>query len=65
MIGGLALAWSSIGVLLLFLLAMPLAHAQVVLLEEPLLRKRFGEAYVDYCRRVPRWIPRPPKPLHE
>jgi protein-S-isoprenylcysteine O-methyltransferase Ste14 len=26
--------------------------------EEPGLRKRFGRAYLDYCERVPRWIPR-------
>jgi protein-S-isoprenylcysteine O-methyltransferase Ste14 len=25
--------------------------------EEPGLRRRFGDAYVDYCERVPRWIP--------
>lgn len=25
--------------------------------EEPGLRARFGRAYVDYCERVPRWIP--------
>jgi protein-S-isoprenylcysteine O-methyltransferase Ste14 len=30
----------------------------VVLYEEPHLRKIFGEQYLDYCRRVPRWIPR-------
>lgn len=34
------------------------AHLAVVLLEEPSVRKRFGGAYDDYCRRVPRWIPR-------
>lgn len=28
--------------------------------EEPGLRKRFGRAYVDYCERVPRWIPHLP-----
>ena len=33
-------------------------HAFVVLYEEPTLRRRFGEAYADYCRVVPRWIPR-------
>lgn len=30
----------------------------VVLLEEHELRDRFGMAYDDYCRRVPRFIPR-------
>ncbi len=59
MLGALALVWSSIGVLLLFLLAVPLAHLQVVLLEEPLLRKRFGQPYEQYLRSVPRWLPRP------
>lgn len=24
--------------------------------EEPTLRKKFGVAYEDYCKRVPRWI---------
>jgi protein-S-isoprenylcysteine O-methyltransferase Ste14 len=26
--------------------------------EEPGLRRRFGEDYAEYCRHVPRWIPR-------
>jgi len=30
----------------------------VVLMEERELRRRFGEAYEDYARRVPRFIPR-------
>jgi protein-S-isoprenylcysteine O-methyltransferase Ste14 len=30
----------------------------VLLYEEPALEKRFGPAYLDYCKRVPRWIPR-------
>jgi len=30
----------------------------VVLLEERELRERFGEAYRDYCMRVPRFMPR-------
>ncbi len=57
----LAIAKSSTGVLLLFLVAAPLAHAQVVLLEEPLLRQRFGQPYEDFLNTVPRWIPRPPR----
>jgi protein-S-isoprenylcysteine O-methyltransferase Ste14 len=34
-------------------------HLFVVLYEEPNLRRRFGEPYVEYCRSVPRWLPRP------
>ncbi len=26
--------------------------------EEPTLKKKFGAAYEEYCKRVPRWIPR-------
>lgn len=31
----------------------------VVFKEEPDLRRTFGEAFDDYCRDVPRWLPRP------
>ena len=34
------------------------AHLFVTLYEEPHLRKIFGLAYEQYCRQVPRWIPR-------
>lgn len=30
----------------------------VVLYEEPVLRWKFGESYRQYCKNVPRWIPR-------
>jgi len=30
----------------------------VRLYEEPTLRKMFGAEYEEYCRNVPRWIPR-------
>jgi protein-S-isoprenylcysteine O-methyltransferase Ste14 len=33
-------------------------HAFVTLYEEPSLRTRFGDEYVDYCRNVRRWLPR-------
>jgi len=58
MILGEALAFSSTGVMLLFLVGLPLAHLQVVRLEEPLLEQRFGQDYRDYKRSTPRWIPR-------
>jgi len=31
-------------------------HYWVVSHEEPVLRKRFGERYREYCATVPRWI---------
>jgi protein-S-isoprenylcysteine O-methyltransferase Ste14 len=33
-------------------------HTFVMLYEEPTLRRKFGATYEEYCRRVPRWIPR-------
>jgi protein-S-isoprenylcysteine O-methyltransferase Ste14 len=30
----------------------------VLLYEEPVLQRKFGAEYEEYCRRVPRWIPR-------
>src|SRR6267142_1989102 len=29
----------------------------VLLYEEPTLRRKFGEEYEAYCKRVPRWVP--------
>lgn len=48
LLGYLAVAW-------LFI------HLFVLLYEEPTLREKFGDSYEDYCRRVSRWIPRPPR----
>lgn len=48
LLGYLALFW---GIVNLF----------VMLYEEAALRDQFGESYNDYCRRVWRWIPRPPQ----
>lgn len=41
------------------------AHWWVVEVEEPELRRRFGDAYEAYLRHVPRWLPgraAPPDP---
>lgn len=57
---GLAIYLNSIGILILVILGMPLAHYQVTKIEEPRLRDRFGDSYIDYCRRVNRWLPKRP-----
>lgn len=62
MVAGLAVWMGSPVLLAVGLAAFLIAHAQVVLVEEPLLAARFGEAYAQYRRRVPRWLPRPALP---
>jgi len=32
-------------------------HLFVVFVEEPMLRRRFGDSYAAYCRSVHRWLP--------
>jgi len=44
------LAWALIFLALNFVV--------IPLVEEPGLRRRFGDSYIDYCRHVPRLIPR-------
>lgn len=53
-----ALYLSSVGVLLYALVVTMGAHAAVRYIEEPELLKRFGASYEEYCRLVPRWVPR-------
>jgi protein-S-isoprenylcysteine O-methyltransferase Ste14 len=45
------LAIYAIGVLIAF-------HLFVVFYEEPTLRAKFDGSYEDYCRNVPRWVPK-------
>jgi protein-S-isoprenylcysteine O-methyltransferase Ste14 len=35
-------------------------HLFVIGYEEPALRRQFGTSFDDYCRAVPRWLPRRP-----
>lgn len=51
--------WSpSIPLIVAPILFLAATHTFVTLYEEPTLRVKFGAAYEDYLRRVPRWIPR-------
>jgi len=38
-------------------------HVVVVGLEEPHLEERYGASYEEYCRRVPRWLGVPRRPM--
>ena len=64
MAGELSVIWASAiylaswGVVLYALAITTLAHVMVVHIEEPELRRRFGQSYAEYCQSVPRWIPR-------
>ncbi len=56
-------AWFFLSVpLVLYAIAVAVGvHLLVVTYEEPALRAQFGDEYERYRRRVPRWIPRPPR----
>ena len=59
LIGG-ALVVQSVSILALAGVFWALSHLMVVLNEEPALEKRFGDSFVQYKRRVRRWLPRMP-----
>ncbi len=48
-------AWEAIAVVALIALGV---HLFVMFYEEPVLRKKFGTDYEEYCRNVRRWWPR-------
>ena len=54
---GVALALASWPAVVVALGAALAAHAWVVAVEEPRLERRFGRAYAEYLRCVPRWLP--------
>ena len=61
LLAGESLVYGSPAVLLYALLVALAFHVFVLLYEEPTLRSTFGAEYDAYCRRVPRWLPRPPR----
>lgn len=51
--------WSpSLALIVAPLIFFTAAHLFVTLYEEPTLKRKFGTVYEDYCKRVPRWMPR-------
>ncbi|MFX0203846.1 MAG: methyltransferase family protein [Candidatus Hodarchaeota archaeon] len=57
MIGEVLLFKSSV-LVLYFLVLFLFLHMFVVFVEEPMLKLKFGESYEQYCKSVPRWVPR-------
>ena len=55
---GFGLYRRSASILLFCLVWILGAHLLVLCYEEPTLRRKFGKSYEDYCRLVPRWIPK-------
>ena len=58
MLFGEVLLFKSSALLLYLLMVFLLLHTFVVFVEEPMLKLKFGESYEQYCKSVPRWIPR-------
>jgi protein-S-isoprenylcysteine O-methyltransferase Ste14 len=53
------IAWSGSGWVIAYFLCYVIAfQILIVFFEEPVLKKVFGKEYEDYCKNVPRWIPR-------
>ncbi|NHJ13643.1 MAG: isoprenylcysteine carboxylmethyltransferase family protein [Candidatus Thorarchaeota archaeon] len=53
-----ALIFTSLGLMVLFLVFLLGNHIYFIKSEEPGLVTRFGDEYLEYTRNVPRWIPR-------
>jgi protein-S-isoprenylcysteine O-methyltransferase Ste14 len=55
---GEAWLFRSAALLLYAVMAFTWQHLFVLFYEEPALKRKFGESYLDYLARTPRWIPR-------
>lgn len=55
-IAGQAIYYGSMAIVICLGIVVAMFTLFVRLYEEPVLRRRFGAQYEEYCRRVPRWI---------
>jgi protein-S-isoprenylcysteine O-methyltransferase Ste14 len=58
LLAGLGLYERSLSILLLSMVLFLVVHLFVFLYEEPGLKARFGVTYNEYCKDVPRWMPK-------
>jgi protein-S-isoprenylcysteine O-methyltransferase Ste14 len=54
---GEAWLFSSLTLVIYAAIVITWQHIFVVFYEEPALKRKFGESYLDYLARTPRWIP--------
>lgn len=54
---GWALLYNSFSVFQYAILMWIIFHIVIIFIEEPTLRRQFGEPYKSYCSKVRRWIP--------
>ena len=54
---GETLLFQSKGLFIYLLIMFGIINISLMVSEEPGLRKRFGEPYIQYCKSVGRWIP--------
>ncbi len=55
---GFGLYRNSLSILILSVVLIFIFHLFVVYFEEPILEKQFGKSYVEYKKRINRWIPK-------
>jgi len=55
---GEALLWESMEILIYLIGLIIFSHLVIIPKEEKDLANRFGYDYIDYLRRVPRWLPK-------
>ena len=55
---GEALFYQSLGIVYYLLAWVLVLYVVVIFIEEPFLRVKFEDQYDQYCKLVPRWIPR-------
>ena len=50
--------WFESGLILIYAaIVFSVFHLWVIFYEEPTLKRKFGESYEKYCRKVSRWVP--------
>jgi protein-S-isoprenylcysteine O-methyltransferase Ste14 len=54
---GEVLLFESSGLILYLIVLFILLHIRTILIEEPVLKNRFGKPYEEYVQTTPRWIP--------